>query len=351
MSDLRFAMLGAGFWARYQLAAWGEQEGVRCVAICDPDRDKAAYMATLRHVPSVYTSLEEMLDKEKPDFVDIVTPPHTHKDLVLLCASRNLPVICQKPMAETLADAEHMVHTCEAAGIPFLIHENWRWQKPIRAAGEALRSGAIGTPFRARITFSCSFPVFDNQPFLRELPQFILSDIGSHILDVARFLFGEAQTVYCRTHRINPTIRGEDVATVLMPMSPPGSADEVTVTCEMSYASRMENEHFPETYLMVEGDKGSLEIDTNSLIRITDDTGTWQAPHTTAQRIPSPRFTWADPAYDLVQASMVPCIADHLQHLQGKGTAENTGKDNLETIRLIFACYESAATGKVIPLR
>src|SRR5262249_39510987 len=75
---LTFALLGAGFWARYQLAAWSEHPGVHCIAICDPDRDKAAYLAERYQVTDVYTSLEEMLAKQRPDFVDIVTPPGTH---------------------------------------------------------------------------------------------------------------------------------------------------------------------------------------------------------------------------------------------------------------------------------
>jgi predicted dehydrogenase len=327
------------------LSAWKEIVGAECIAIGDPDRDKAEYLAHLHQIPHVFTSLEELLTVTTPDFVDIVTPPKTHKDLVLLCASRGIPAICQKPMAETLSDAEQMVQTCESAGVPFLIHENWRWQRPLRTAGELLQQGAIGKPFRARLTFSCSFPVFDNQPFLRELPQFILTDIGSHVLDAARFLFGEAQSVYCQTRKVNPTIRGEDVATVMMPM---GNNGEVTVTCEMSYASRTEYERFPQTYLFVEGDGGSLEVCSDYIIKVTDRSGTWQEPHTTVYRCPPPRYAWADPQYDLVQASMVPCLQNLWNHLSDIAPAETTGRDNLETVRLIFAAYASAATGKVV---
>jgi len=94
-------------------------------------------------------------------------------------------------MAPSLADAEAMLRACRNAAVPLLIHENWRWQTPIRHVKDELASGRIGTPFRARIDFCTSFPVFDNQPFLKDADRFILADIGSHILDVARFLFGE----------------------------------------------------------------------------------------------------------------------------------------------------------------
>src|SRR5690606_6470796 len=140
--------------------------------------------------PAVYGNPEELLDKEKLDFVDIITDVDTHSSFVHMAAARGLPVICQKPMAPTLAEAEQMVAVCRDAGVPFFIHENWRWQTPIRRFYEILNDGRIGVPFRARIHYASSFPVFINQPFLRELDQFILTDIGSHILDVARFLFG-----------------------------------------------------------------------------------------------------------------------------------------------------------------
>lgn len=346
MSDapLRFVLFGAGFWARYQLAAWGEQgEAVQCVALSDPDTEKAERLAASLGVGAVYSDPEEALDRLKPDFVDIVTPVETHAPLVRHCLERGIPVICQKPLAPTLAEAEAVVADANKAGVALLVHENWRWQRPLREAGKLLKAGRIGTPFRARLTFSCSFPVFDGQPFLATLPQFILTDMGSHILDAARFLFGEAKSLYATTRRINPTIQGEDVATVMMVMGEP----ETTVVCEMSYASRTEHERFPQTYLFIEGDNGSLEIGPDYLLRITERArGSWQAPVTEVMRVPPPRYAWADPAYDIVQASMPTCQADLLNHLRGKRTAETTGADNLETVRLVFAAYESARTGQ-----
>lgn len=337
---LRFVLLGAGFWARYQLAAWGEQAGVTCVGVCDPDRERAKRLAASVGA-AVFTDPIEALDTARPDFADIVTPVGTHASLVRLCAERGIGAICQKPLAPTPGEVAAMLDDCRKAGVPLLVHENWRWQAPLRAAREILRSGRIGQPFRARLTFSCSFPVFDNQPFLRTLEKFILTDIGSHVLDTARFLFGEAERVYCETHRINPTIQGEDVATVMMPMRRADAARATTVICEMSYASRTEHERFPQTYLFVEGEIGSLEIGPDYLVKVTDAEGT----HT--RRVPPPRYAWADPAYDLVQASMVPCLVDLLSGLRG-GSAETTGEDNLQTVRLIAAAYESARTESAV---
>lgn len=338
MNRLRFAIVGTGFWARFQLAAWQELPDVECIALCDRDYAKAESLARDFGIAAVYDDVQEMLVHEHLDFLDIITDATTHSPLVHLAAARRLPVISQKPMATSLAEATAMVHACHEARVPFLIHENWRWQTPIRQLKRELQRDIIGSPFRARLHFCSSFPVFDNQPFLRELDQFILTDIGSHILDVARFLFGEASSLYCQTRRIHRDIRGEDVATVMMQMQ------GVTVTCEMSYASRLEHERFPETYILIEGERGSLELAPDYWIRVTTELGTC------ARRFPPPRYAWADPAYDLVQASMVPCCENLLRGLRGEAGAETTAADNLQTVRLVFAAYESQKVGQVLNL-
>jgi D-apiose dehydrogenase len=340
MAELRFAIIGTGFWSQFQLAAWRELDGVECVALCNRTRARAEELARRFGVPAVYKDSREMLRREKLDFIDIITDVDTHSRFVHLAAEHKLPVICQKPMAPTLAEAAAMTRACREAGVGFFIHENWRWQAPIRELKNLLTGGSIGSVFRARIHFCSSFPVFDNQPFLKDLGQFILTDIGSHILDTARFLFGEAETLACQVHRIHPDIKGEDVATVMMKME--GGA---TVICEMSYASRLEHERFPETYVYVEGEQGSIELGPDYWIRVTTALGTH------ARRHPPPRYGWADPAYDLVQASIVPCNADLLLALQGKKIAETTGEDNLKTMRLVFACYDAARNEQIIHLK
>lgn len=339
MDELKFAVFGTGFWSQFQLAAWKELKGVRCTALYNRTKSKAEALAERFGVSSIYDNAQELLDNEDLDFIDVITSVETHSEFVHMAIERGVPVICQKPMAATLREAEEMTAAAERAGVPFLVHENFRWQTPLRELRRTLEEGAIGRPFRAHIAFCSSFPVFDNQPFLKELEQFILTDVGSHVLDVARFLFGEAQSLSCRTARIHEDIKGEDVATVMMVMGP---EPPVTVLCGMSYATRSEYERFPETYVFVEGDKGSALLGPDYWIRVTTAAGV------TARRFPPPRYEWADPAYDLVHSSIVPCNADLLQALRTGREAGTSAKDNIRTVRLVFASYESAASGRTI---
>lgn len=335
---LRFALFGTGFWSSYQLAGWLETGEVECVALYNRTKSRGEALARQFNISAVYDDPTALLDHEQLDFIDICTNVETHLPFAQMGAERGLAVVCQKPMAPTWAEAQALVQTCEARNVPLFINENWRWQTPIRQFKQALNSGRIGKPFRARIDYRNSFPVFENQPFLKELEQFILTDIGSHILDTARFLFGEASTLYCQTTRVHADIRGEDVATVMMTMG-----GGMTVVCEMSYASRREHDRFPEAYIQVEGDQGFLELAPDYWIRETTAAGTQATRHA------PPRYAWADPAYDLVHSSIVPCQADIANGLRG-GHAETSGSDNLKTAQLVFSSYDSAASGRVITL-
>ena len=346
MSDLRFAIFGTGFWARFQLAAWRELAGVQCVALYNRTRAKAEALAHEFNIPAVYDDAEQLLSRETLDFIDIITDVDTHLKFVEMAAAHHVPVICQKPMAASLADAQRMLAVCTEAGVPLFIHENWRWQTPIRAVKAALDQGTIGTPFRARIDMISGFPVFANQPFLKTLDQFILTDLGSHILDVARFLFGEAQTLACQTQRVHTDIRGEDVATVLLDMQKPGADRSVTVVCELAYAENyLEHDRFPQTAVFIEGSAGSIELTIDNWLRVTTSDGTY------ARRVPPPHYAWADPLYDVVHASIVPCNADFLAALRGEHPAETTGTDNLKTVELVFSSYRSAAEHRTIDLQ
>ena len=289
MTELRFAMFGAGFWANYQLAAWGEIPSVRCVAVCDPDRERAESLARKYSVASVHDKPEAVFETELPDFVDLVSVVHSHGPLVRLAAGHGVPVISQKPMATSLPEAEELVSLCRAAHVPFLVHENWRWQSPLRRIKEILDSGVIGAPFRARIDMISGFPVFVNQPALRTLEQFLLLDMGSHILDLARFLFGEAKSLYCHTRQVHADIRGEDVATVMMRMG----ENHTSVVCQMAFAENaLEHECFPQTFVFIEGDRGSLELAPDYWVRVTTEEGTVarrHAPHASHGPIPPTR--------------------------------------------------------------
>jgi predicted dehydrogenase len=336
---LRFGLIGAGFWAKYQLAAWQEQPGACCVAVCDRDRGRAEALAAARGVGRTYTDPAELIAAERPDFVDVVTDVAGHAPVVRMAVRLGVPVICQKPMAATLAECEGLVAACADAGVPFLVHENWRWQAPLRRVKELLAEGVVGTPFRCRIDMISGYDVFANQPNLRSDERFIVADMGCHLFDLARSWFGEVDALYCRTGRVHADIRAEDVATAVLTMN----RGRTTVTVNMAYAgTALEHECFPETLVFIEGERGSLEVAPGCWVRVTTPAGTQAA------RVRPPKFAWAEPEYAVAQSAMVACQANLLRELAVGAPAETTGADNLRTMRLVFAAYDSAAAEQVV---
>lgn len=336
---LKFAVIGCGFWSQYQTAAWNELPEAELVAVCDREESKAKATAEKFGAPRYYTQAAELFRNEKPDFVDIITNVETHATFVEMAAAYGIPAICQKPLGPDLETAKKMVETCLQTGVPLFVHENFRWQAPIRQLKSILDSGDIGEVFKGRVTFCSAFPVFENQPFLAELDRFILADIGSHILDIARFLFGEVENLRCLTRRVNPNIKGEDVANVLMQMK-----NGTHCYAEMSYASLLEKEAFPQTFVLAEGSKGSVHLGHDFKLKITTRGGTKELT------APPPIYDWANPDYALAQSCMVELNRDFLTALQNDQPAEITGVDNYRTMQVVYACYDSAATGQVITI-
>jgi predicted dehydrogenase len=146
-----------------------------------------------------FADAAEMVDTVAPDFLDIITTPETHPALVALAAERQLPAIVQKPMALALDEAKNMVEAMEAAHLPFMVHENFRFQAPIATLSEIVCSGAIGQLVYAHIAFRTAYNIYKGQPDLATEKRLVLADVGVHVLDVTRFLLGEAERVYCET--------------------------------------------------------------------------------------------------------------------------------------------------------
>ncbi len=332
---LHGALIGCGFFARNHLHAWAQIDGVEIVALCDANAERLAEASALFGISKVYASAQTMLRQEKLDFVDIATTVGSHRALVEIAASNGIPCICQKPLSTTLSEGEEMVGACARANVPLMVHENFRWQTPIQAVKKILDSGQIGDPFWGRISFRSAFDVFTGQPYLATESRFILQDLGIHIIDIARFLFGEVDSLSSSTRRINPKIRGEDVATLLMKHI--GGATSV-VDC--SYATALPHELFPQTLIEIDGTHGTLRLASNYELTLHCD------GQTSHQTVAPPLHSWAQKPWHNIQDSVLNIQQHWLNCLQTGMTPQTSGEDNLKTLALVEAAYDSAADGQ-----
>ncbi|WP_191059420.1 Gfo/Idh/MocA family protein [Geminicoccus harenae] len=332
---LKGGLIGCGFFAQNQLHAWQDLDGVEIVAICDRDAGRLEATGERFGIGRRYTAAAKMLADEALDFVDIATTAPTHRPLVELAAAHGRAVICQKPFAIELSDAEAMVAACAKAGVPLMVHENFRWQTPIQAVRRVIDEGAIGQPFFGRFAFRSGFDVYGGQPYLAEGERFIIEDLGIHILDIARFVMGEASSIACRTQRVNPRIKGEDVATMLL-----GHGNATSVV-DCSYATRLPVEPFPQTLVEVDGDRGSLRLVEGYRLTVHGPDGTRELDVSPAL------LPWAERPWHNIQEGVQAIQRHWVECLRSGAEPQTSGRDNLRTLRLVDAAYRSAATGQV----
>ncbi|MBZ9995475.1 Gfo/Idh/MocA family protein [Mesorhizobium sp. BH1-1-4] len=339
MAALRGALIGCGFFAVNQMHAWRDIEGAMIVAICDRDPERLRIVGDQFGVARRYADAAAMFAAEKLDFVDIATTVGSHRALVEIAAGHRVPVICQKPFAPTLSDAKAMVKACADAGVPLMIHENFRWQSPIQAVRAVLDSGEIGTPFFGRISFRSGYDVFSGQPYLATGKRFIIEDLGIHILDIARFLLGDVSSLTARTARINPAIAGEDVATMLMDHG--GGATSI-VDC--SYATKLAVEPFPETLIELDGGDGTIRLAQGYRLTVTGKSGT------KVSDVSPPLLPWASRPWHNIQESVLAIQKHWIDRLASGKEPATSGADNLKTFALVEAAYAGAASREPVQI-
>ena len=337
MKRLRGAVIGCGFFAQNHLHGWADLADVELVAVCDRDRGKAEAAAERFGIPQVYTDAEALFSDQALDFVDIPTTMDTHEALVGLAARHGVPTIVQKPFGPDIAACRRMVAVCSAAGVPLMVHEDFRFQVVFRQIRRLLDENRLGTLRFGRLSWRTGIDVYANQPYLKSVERFIILDLGIHLLDLARFIFGEATSVFCRTQSSRPDVVGEDIATMLL-----GHATGATSVVDISYATRRDPDPFPQTLAEIEGDNGSLllERDFTLTLHVDGRTDQHHCP-------PTPR-AWTTAPWDLIQDSVVWTQRHFIDSIRFGVEPETSGRDNLATFALVEAAYRSAATGQPV---
>ena len=334
----RGALIGCGFFARNHMHGWSEADGAEIVAVCDLDREKAEAFAAefgAKH----YTDAARMLEQERPDFVDVATTVEAHRPLVTLALEHGAATICQKPFAETYADGLAMVEAAERAGKPLLVHENFRWQLPLMELKRQIDARLIGEPTYARLSFRHGYDVYANQPYLLTTERFAIMDVGLHLFDVARFLFGDAHDIHCRTQSLKPGLAGEDAFVATL-----GHEAGTVATLECSFYTKTVPDPFPQTLAWVEGREGTLELTGDYTLRLHKD----GAVEETGVEPDPP--DWGERPWHAVQASVAAFERHVVDVLDGRAEPQPSGAHNLQTLAMALAAYRSAATGATVVL-
>jgi predicted dehydrogenase len=222
---LRIALAGAGAISHYHLIAWSHEPRVEVVAVCDPDVARARTRAAEAGGAGAYQRLEDALADGDIDAVDIASPRATHAELVGLAVSQGKAVLCQKPLARTLAEAETLAGRV-AGRARVMVHENWRFRPWYRRAREWLDLGLLGAVQQVDMAMlssgmlpdeSGNRPLLVRQPYMLTERRLMIADVLIHHLDVLRWLFGPLRVLAARTANTLPDlVVGETLAAIVL---------------------------------------------------------------------------------------------------------------------------------------
>jgi predicted dehydrogenase len=341
VATVRVLGVGAGYFSQFQYLGWRNIADAQCVAIVNRDQEKARAMAQRFGIARVYGDLDEALAGERPDLVDLITPPATHHAFVAKMVARRIPTICQKPFGASYADAVAITEMAERAGVPLVVHENFRWEPWYREARRLIDAGKLGTlhavAFRLRPGDGQGPRAYlDRQPYFQQMPRFLVTETAIHWIDTFRFLMGEVTAVYARLRRINPVIAGEDAGYIVFEYAS-GATGLFDGNRLNDHVATNPRRTMGEAWL--EGSDGVLRLDGEARL--------WWKPHhgPEAEHVydRGPDDTFGGGACEWLQRHVVA----HLLH----GTpVENIARAYLANLRVQEAVYRSAADGCRIEL-
>jgi predicted dehydrogenase len=329
---MRVAAFGTGFFSTYHYDSWSRIPGIELAGICvHSNTARAEEFASRYGAKAVFTNPEEMLDKARPELVDIITTPESHANLVEISAARGIPVICQKPLAPTFEEAELLVKTAERAGTLVVAHENWRFRPWNREMGRLIRDGAIGDPYTATFRMRPGdgqgpSAYLDRQPYFQKMPRFLIHETGIHTIDVFRYLMGEITGVFAHLRRLNPVIAGEDTGYVTFGFAS-GAAGLFDGSRLLDFQA--DNPRLTMGEMLIEGSDGSLRVDGFGRIWRRHRGGS-ETEHA---------YAWENRGY---AGDSVHALQEHVvRHLREGTPVENVASEYLKALRVEEAIYRS----------
>lgn len=239
MQDINVALVGHRFMGKAHTHAYRDVNlffpsvpyRPRLKVIAGRDAAAVAEAATLLGWEESSTNWQEAVTRDDIDLVDVATPNHLHADVAIAAAEAGKQVICEKPLAVTVPQARSMVEAVEKAGVRNTICFHFRRYPAVRLARKLIEDGELGDIYHFRGWFLAERFADPATPLgwrmQQELAGFgVFGDLGSHVLDIARYLLGDVRSVcgnFATYIKERPTPEGgsgavtvDDCAQVLM---------------------------------------------------------------------------------------------------------------------------------------
>lgn len=199
MSDkVRVGIIGTSWWTEgFYIPSLKSHPKALILAICGRTRKRAEELAHKHNIPHVFTDYTEMLNSDMLDAVVIATPDDLHFPMTMKALEKGLHVICEKAMALSANDARIMLEEAEARGVKHMIMFTNRWVPHIQYLKHLVETGYVGEFYQAHFSHLTGSLTAEEYSWYYdpERSQGVLSVIGSHIIDLARWLVGDIKRV------------------------------------------------------------------------------------------------------------------------------------------------------------
>ena len=303
--------------------------GLTVSAIYDRSLERAKALATEFNIAKVCRSLEELLRDPSIDVIDIAVPPQSQSEIVLEAVRYGKHLLCQKPLAMTAAAGELLVDAAETAMVKLAVNVSMRWSPAMRQTAEFIRGGVIGDVFS--VVFDVKYyEYWDIWPWLMHTDRLVILLDMIHIIDVTRWIMGQPRSVQSRYGRARDSdVAGETWADIRLDYGN-------NVTVRFDEDSRVPPDETCVHFRFV-GSRGSItgtlgvyydyplgRADTLKLVPIGSEESS--VPE---RELPG---RWVPDSFSHTMQALLAAIEDN-------SVPENSGRDHLDTLRLIDSIY------------
>ena len=335
----RIALVGCGRISKNHIDAIDRVDELELVAACDVSENRARALAEPRGIPW-YTSYEKMLAEVPSEIVSIATPSGYHPAQGVLAAKAGRHVVTEKPMAISLRGADDLVQACDAAGVHLFVVKQNRLNAPVQMLKRAVDRGRFGRLYLANCTVRWTRPqeYYEQAPWRGtwEFDGGAFMNQASHYVDLIQWIVGPVENVMAKTATLGRKIETEDTGVAILRFRS-GALGVIEVTM-LTYPQNMEGS------LTVLGEKGTAKIGGTAVNKVEH----WA-------------FADSDPDDELIHSldTNPPNVygfghegyyRNVLAVLRGEAKPDTDGRAGRKSLELILGIYESAKTGRDVPL-
>jgi len=368
---LRIGLIGCGFMGRahsnaYKRVADFFDLEYRPVlhTICSRNRTSAESFARQWSFTSVETDWRAVVEHPEIDAIDIASPNDTHAEIAIAAAQAGKMVLCEKPLARSLAEAERMTAEVERSGVRNMVWYNYRRVPAITFAKQLIEEGRLGRIFHYRAKFLQDWTIAPDLPqggqSLWRLDanvagSGVTGDLLAHCIDTAQWLIGPIRSVSAMTETFIKERRHQQT----------GKQEPVRIDDASAFLARFENGslatfeatryargHKAQYTFEINGENASLAWDLHDLHRLQyfdhRDEGKmrgWKSIHITDRDHPYMQHWWVPGLQIGYEHTFVHQIADFIQALNSHTAVSPSFRDALATEYVIHAVLESAGSG------